>query len=94
MNDPPIFNLFVIDQRLIDFVESFCLGGTKIGNAPYFYWMGRNEAIGFSDWLDHMPNNYLGNEGCIEMHGDNNQKWNDVACYKPNFFVCEEEFLE
>lgn len=75
---------------LLGFVEAFWIGGTNLGNEPHFYWMGNKKPITFTDWLGGMPDNWQGNENCVEIWIALGSKWNDRACSMLNNFICEE----
>lgn len=71
--------------------SSVWMGATALGNEPYFYWMGRNRAMTFTDWVKGDPNNFDGYEDCMELRFESDLKWNDCPCDEKKNFVCEEQ---
>lgn len=69
----------------------FWIGGTTLGNEPYFYWMNIEEPMKFNEWNSGNPNNSNGDEDCIELSKAADYKWNDNSCDEKKYFVCEEE---
>ena len=43
----------------------------------------------FFNWDHNEPNQYEGNEDCVEVRLDRNGRWNDVPCNIRKSFVCE-----
>lgn len=75
---------------ILECVEAFWIGGTNLGNEPHFYWMGEKKSMIYTDWLEHQPDNWQGNENCIEIWTAMGSKWNDRVCTTLSNFVCEE----
>lgn len=80
---------FLISIAIVLF-DSFWLGGSKLGNEPFFYWMGVNKPMNvYTDWKTD-PNKSGYSKGCILMVKENEkQYWGDSDCYGLNYFVCE-----
>lgn len=73
--------------------DAFWLAGTKLGNNPYFYWMGVNKPMNtFTDWATNPNGDTYGNKYCMEIiaDGNNNKLWHAAHCDNLNFFICEE----
>lgn len=76
---------------LLVLFDSFWLGGTKIGNEPFFYWMGVTKPMNaFTDWKDD-PNKNGYSQPCSQMITNNGaaMHWSVAPCYDANYFVCE-----
>lgn len=81
-------------------LDDFWIGGTKLGNEPYFYWMSVNKPmISYTDWKSTDDNpNYLEcsvysnrcTHNCLKMVVDGGMHWMNADCDKLNYFVCEE----
>lgn len=69
--------------------DSFWLGGLKLGNEPFFYWMGVNKPMNaFTNWKNDPNKNGYSNP-CIQMTIDKELYWSDANCNNQNYFVCE-----
>ncbi|XP_059167887.1 uncharacterized protein LOC131949942 [Physella acuta] len=67
-----------------------------------FVWLGANDELQEGEWLwtdgtkanltsmwfENEPNNFGGNENCLEMIS--NRKMNDANCFESHFFICME----
>jgi hypothetical protein len=74
------------------------LGDTWIGyndrgesNEDDFSWTGPPGSE-YENWYANEPNNYGGNEDCVEKREDFGWQWNDRACDQAIPFVCEGSF--
>lgn len=76
--------------------DSFWFAGTTKGNEPYFYWIGHEKPMTFTNWDSERnePNNNNGDEDCIALHQYANYKWHDWTCDHSFFPVCEEKISE
>lgn len=88
-----------IDESILDFYVGikfyFWTAGTCQGNEPYFYWMGHEKPMIYTNWYttapDVQPNNGSGTEDCIELATHLDYKWSDVSCAHKLFTICEEK---
>eukprot|EP01084_Bolivina_argentea_P156100 272035_1 len=60
---------------------------------PFKTWIN-NEPVSFTNWLPGEPNNWGGNENCVEIYGTDEQEgfqemWNDLKCDMMRGIVCE-----
>lgn len=65
--------------------------GSKIKNASKrrFYWTGTELQTTFTDWAPGQPNNFGGNQRCVELMGCKaNFQWSDEVCAKSRRFIC------
>lgn len=71
--------------------DSYWIGGTKLGNGQYFYWMGLTKPIyAYTDWKDD-PNKNVNSKQCLKMVTNNGagMNWADADSYEQIYFVCE-----
>lgn len=65
------------------------IGGNDRENEGHFVWSRDGNPITFTNWDSGNPDNYNGNEDCIEMRRDG--IWNDRRCDHRTLFVCEKD---
>ncbi|XP_072020680.1 macrophage mannose receptor 1-like isoform X2 [Amphiura filiformis] len=78
---------------------------TQLKSLDYNLWIGLSDitsngqfrwadgaTVDFTHWGSGEPNEASGKEDCVEMMSDENRlgEWNDVACNKPNGFICQQ----
>ncbi|XP_062599603.1 perlucin-like [Saccostrea cucullata] len=68
---------------------NFWIGATDIDNEGTFTW-NRHTNVTFSNWRNNQPNNWGGNQHCVEIC--RNGFWNDLNCNTNSAFICEKEF--
>ena len=75
---------FLIDN----FPDSSWLGGTDEGQEGHWYWI-TGEAWSYENWEPGEPNNYDGDENCLER--ESSTQWNDMPCddYSPGRWIVE-----
>ena len=54
-----------------------------------FKWSSTNETISYNNWAPNEPNNFGGNEQCVQMFGNVGGSWNDIACSSNHTIVCQ-----
>lgn len=73
------------------FDDNFWIGGTNLGNNPYYYWMGDTRAMKFRNWGNSNP--VPTREYCVGLYGAGNQenlmKWFSEDCDKDYYVICE-----
>ena len=52
-----------------------------------FIWTGSGKLLEYTNWKENEPNNYGGNEECMEVR--ENGEWNDVRCSMALPYICE-----
>ena len=60
-------------------------------NEDDFTWTGA-PGSDYENWYEDEPNNYGGNEDCVEKRVDFDYKWNDRSCEQDVSFICEGSF--
>ena len=60
-------------------------------NEDIFTWTGA-PVSDHENWYQIEPNNYRGNEDCVEKRDDFDYQWNDRSCEQDVSFVCEGSF--
>lgn len=63
------------------------IGGTRRTKSE-FIWSKSGKEIISTRWSQGEPNNFNGNEDCIEMNAATG-RWNDRQCQNGAFFMCE-----
>ena len=79
-----------------DFVATLSAGPrTWLGVGPDYHqqeckkWLDGTNML-YTNWLaGGQPNNWGGNEGCIEMNYKQVEKWNDATCAREKNYICE-----
>ncbi|XP_054742941.1 perlucin-like isoform X1 [Anastrepha obliqua] len=54
-----------------------------------FIWHSIGEEFSYTNWLAGMPDNWRGDEFCVEMGFREVGKWNDTRCKHFRHFICE-----
>ena len=54
-----------------------------------FRWSESKHIVNYANWSPSSPDNYLGNEGCVEVHQDG--FWNDLFCNTTIPYICEKK---
>lgn len=79
---------FYIKRVTMYFMYTVWIGGSDQINENDFIWSKSGNSVNLTQWSPNEPNDYQGNEDCIEMdalHG----KWNDMPCGSTYPFICE-----
>lgn len=63
------------------------IGGTR-STGSKFIWSNSGKEITSTQWSPGEPNDFKGEEDCIEMKTATG-KWNDKSCDNDAFFMCE-----
>lgn len=73
---------------VLKFLKIFFTGLNDIDSEGNYTWSD-NTTFNVSNWRSNAgePNNYKGNEDCVEIHWDG--KWNDNKCDAEFGFICE-----
>lgn len=73
-------------------LSNFWIGGTNLGSDDSsFYWMGNETPMNdYTNWYPNEPNNWSGNEYCVEIYPAYAARWNDRMCSLAQYFICEE----
>ncbi|XP_039951696.1 lectin subunit alpha-like [Bactrocera neohumeralis] len=58
-------------------------------NRKEFIWYSTGEQFNYTNWLPNMPDNWRGDEFCVEMGFREVGKWNDNRCIYKRHFICE-----
>uniref|UniRef100_A0A8C9S4G0 C-type lectin domain-containing protein n=1 Tax=Scleropages formosus TaxID=113540 RepID=A0A8C9S4G0_SCLFO len=94
IDNPEEMNRVINSVNLTGYTGPAWIGLEK-GNSWNWQWSLEERRLysdgqtGFSNWDSSQPDNYGGNENCVEMR--DNGKWNDLPCeYKcpTGFFIC------
>ena len=83
-----------LDYLYFTFVKPLNSGSAWIGlnlKNGSFHWLDDSELI-FKKWNFGEPNNFAGNEHCVEIYVKNG-KWNDIPCSYKRPYVCEKGML-
>ena len=56
----------------------FTLGLSDYCNEGMFTWKSDGSKLGYTNWKQQEPNNYLDNEDCVQLNHDS--QWNDLRC--------------
>lgn len=64
------------------------IGGSDQSRESQFIWSKSKNIITFTKWFLDNPDNYKGNEDCIEMLAITGE-WNDRSCDYNTGFICE-----
>ncbi|MBF0337229.1 MAG: VCBS repeat-containing protein [Nitrospirae bacterium] len=92
-------NKFLIDNLFsVTPNDKFCwLGATDAESEGTWKWV-TNEKLEFTNWDSYQPDNYQGNENCLEYWPPKTQwnsgtewKWNDSDCSNSKVSLCEWE---
>ncbi|KAK9525040.1 hypothetical protein VZT92_017388 [Zoarces viviparus] len=65
--------------------RAFWIGGKRSGGG-FIYTDGTK--FDYNKWLPNQPDNYLGQEGCVEANALKWGMWNDASCSQKKDFVC------
>lgn len=60
-------------------------------NEDDFTWTGA-PGSDYENWFENEPNNYGGNEDCVEKRYNFDRQWNDRTCDQEVSFICEGSF--
>ncbi|XP_052695027.1 versican core protein-like [Crassostrea angulata] len=90
-------NTWVIENIIVPNLPDDCsiwgctvwIGGNDRENEGHFVWSRDGNPTTFTNWDSGNPDNYNGNEDCIEMRHDG--IWNDRRCDHRTLFVCEKD---
>ncbi|XP_063417277.1 perlucin-like [Mytilus trossulus] len=74
-------------------MPNYWLGGTDQQKEGVWIWSHSQNVVTFSDWDKEQPDNYNGNEHCLELWHYNGLYWNDYPCHELRRFVCEKDLL-
>lgn len=66
------------------------IGGSDKSKETQFIWSKSKNKITFTKWLSNNPDDYEGNEDCIEMLATTGE-WNDMSCDFNTHFICEKK---
>ncbi|XP_053958424.1 perlucin-like [Anastrepha ludens] len=92
-------NDFLQAHNLVDSPELgndfiYWTSGTDQKHDGKFVWNGaENEEFTFTNWLPGMPDNWRGDEHCVEIGFKELGKWNDNRCRYHRHFICEVSHL-
>ncbi|CAG5120962.1 unnamed protein product, partial [Candidula unifasciata] len=67
----------------------YWIGLNDQGKEGTFTWLNDTVQATYTQWASGMPNNDGGNENCVVIDGNNNNKWDDLDCSTPNRFICQ-----
>jgi hypothetical protein len=67
--------------------RTYWIGLSDAATEGTFVWT-TNEPLGYKNWDNNEPNDFLNNEDCASL-GTNNGKWNDERCSIVHQAVCE-----
>ncbi|XP_062613584.1 C-type lectin lectoxin-Thr1-like [Saccostrea cucullata] len=65
------------------------VGGTDQETEGVWKWASTNTNINFTFWAQGEPNDFRGNEDCLEFAEDKGWWWNDNNCEATMSFLCE-----
>ncbi|XP_075948706.1 C-type isolectin Sp-CL4-like [Anarhichas minor] len=65
--------------------QHFWIGAKRSGGG-FIYTDGSK--VDYTKWLPNQPDNYLGQEGCVESNALQWGMWNDASCREKRDFVC------
>lgn len=67
--------------------EYFFLGGADLAAEGEWSWYPNGKKFNYTNWLPKEPDNGGHIEKCLHLYID--LQWNDVACLKEFYFICE-----
>lgn len=68
-------------------IVEYWIGGTDIQNENLWIWSSSETKLTFFDWSPAQPNNYYGDQHCLEFNYKS--AWNDKECALLRPFICE-----
>lgn len=82
--------------------KEFWTSATKLGDGKTYHWMGNGALVTYFNWATGRPDNLLLSgefENCIhfihKFAGEGNAyNWNDAACHRGFYYICEQERVE
>lgn len=69
----------------------YWIGASSADNENFFYWMGHDEPMTYTNWYSTEPSNRDGLENCVEIRSRLLNQWNDENCETKKFFICESD---
>lgn len=82
-------NLDFVDKPNIGNDYIYWTSGKYDQNRNEFIWYSTGEQFNYTNWLPNQPDNWRGDEFCVEMGFREVGKWNDNRCIYKRHFVCE-----
>ena len=93
----------LFEPRSIPVYKSVFTKSIEVWGGKHVAWIGINdknvegefvftnsrEKVTVTDWYRGEPNNYGGNQDCVNFGHFRNRKWNDAPCTQEHFFICE-----
>ena len=77
-------------ESYFDPEKAYWLGGSDREVEGTWVWVdGTNIEDGYKNWGDHQPDDYQGEEHCLQIWPNHGFHWNDVACDSEYGFVCK-----
>ena len=67
------------------------IGLSDRANERHFHWVGTDEHAEYENWKTGQPDNFEGNEDCVETNWQAPGRWNDRNCATAYRFVCDKD---
>nr|XP_019930721.2 perlucin [Crassostrea gigas] len=74
--------------------HGFWIGGTDAVEEGKWIWITSGHSFTYSHWAPGFPDDYHGNEDCLELFKDERFLWNDEKCDHRMSFICELSLVE
>ncbi|GFR78862.1 C-type lectin-like [Elysia marginata] len=71
--------------------DQFFTGGNDLKKEKDWRFFHSNRPMSFTKWRHGQPDNYRGNEDCLEIAKEMGGKYNDISCKSKGKFICEDQ---
>ncbi|XP_005109938.1 hepatic lectin [Aplysia californica] len=71
--------------------NSLWVGASDQGQEGNWIWVMSKKPLVVEDWRLDQPDNYKGNEHCLQIKEDSGKYWNDLACNTTLGYLCQKD---
>ncbi|CAC5422423.1 unnamed protein product [Mytilus coruscus] len=75
--------------KAIEHLSSYWIGATDLETEGVWKWNTSQTGLTVTDWSPNQPDNYLGNQDCVQIMKSEGYTWDDNLCEALRAFICE-----